>query len=76
MILPIRYHREQPISENPDNFTLQRGFRVYKVEGFFTGDWITSNVAATTLVPVVCRRETSDNLAAAIFDARKLRRHC
>ena len=38
LILRIRYHREQPISENPDNFTLQRGFRVYKVEGFFTGD--------------------------------------
>ena len=38
LILPIRYHRDQPISENPDNFTLQRGFRVYKVEGFFTGD--------------------------------------
>ena len=38
LILPIRYHREQPISENPDNFTLQRSFRVYKVEGFFTGE--------------------------------------
>ena len=38
LILHIRYHREQPISENLDNFTLQRGFRVYKVEGFFAGD--------------------------------------
>ena len=38
LILPIRYHREQPISENSDNFTLQRGFRVCKVMGFFTGD--------------------------------------
>ena len=38
LILRIRYHREQPVSENPDNFTLQRGFRVYKVEGFFAGD--------------------------------------
>ena len=38
LTLPIRYHREQPISENLENFTLQRGFRVYKVEGFFTGD--------------------------------------
>ena len=38
LILPIRYHREQPISENSDNFTLQRGFRVYTMEGFFTGD--------------------------------------
>jgi hypothetical protein len=38
LILPIKYHKGQPISENLDNFTLQRGFRVYKVEGFFTGD--------------------------------------
>ena len=35
LILRIRYHREQPISENLDNFTLQRGFRVCKVIGFF-----------------------------------------
>ena len=38
LILNIIYHRERPISENLNNFTLQRGFRVYKVEGFFTGD--------------------------------------